>query len=62
MEPELDDDEEEEEEEEKREIGIDEEEEDCFEETCSEEDYPGVKNTGLLGRVVRTLSYLTWGN
>merc|ERR1712050_626243 len=50
MEPEIDDDEEEEEEEEeKREIGID-------------EDYPGVKNTGLLGRVVRTLSYLTWGN
>ena len=61
-----DEDDDEEEEDEKREIGIDEdydeEEEDCFEDTCSEEDYPGLKNTGLFGRVVRTLSYLTWGN
>ena len=53
---------EDEEEEEKREIGIDEEEEDCLEDTCSEEDHPGLKSTGLFGRVVRTLSYLTWGN
>ena len=62
----LDEDEEEEEEEEKREIGIDEdyvdEEEDCLEDTCSEEDHPGLRSTGLFGRVVRTLSYLTWGN
>ena len=53
---------EDEEEEEKREIGIDEEEEDCLEDICSEEDHPGLKSTGLFGRVVRTLSYLTWGN
>ena len=55
-----------EDEEEKREIGIDEdydeEEEDCLEYTCSEEDHPGLRSTGLFGRVVRTLSYLTWGN
>ena len=56
----------EEEEEEKREIGIDEdyddEEEDCLEDTCSEEDHPGLRSSGLFGRVVKTLSYLTWGN
>merc|ERR1712013_729582 len=59
LEHEDEEDEEEDEEEEKREIGIDEDydEEDCFEDTCSEEDYPGVKNTGLFGRVVKTLSY-----
>ena len=58
-------DDEDEEEEEKREVGIDDEykgEEDCFDDTCSEEDRPGLKNVGLFGRVVRTLSYLTWGH
>ena len=64
-EEEVDDEDEEEDGEEKREVGIDdedEEEEDCFDDTCSEEDRPGLKNVGLFGRVVRTLSYLTWGN
>ena len=60
----YDDDDEEEEDEEKREEGIDdeEEEEECFEDTCSEEDHPGLKNNGLFGRVVKTLSYFTLGN
>ena len=53
---------EDEEEEDKGEIGIDEEEEDCLADICSEEDHPGLKSTGLFGRVVRTLSYITWGN
>ena len=37
-------------------------EEDCYEDTCVEEAYPGVRNVGLLGKVVKTLSYLTRGN
>ena len=37
------------------------EEEDCYEDSCVEEAYPGLRNVGLLGKVVKTLSYLTQG-
>ena len=51
----------------KREIGIDEEEEEeeedeCFEETCPKDEHPGVKDAGLLRRILRTLTYLTVGH
>ena len=48
--------------EEKREEGTDDDDEDCFEDTCSEENHPALKNVGLFGRVVRTLSYITLGH
>ena len=39
-----------------------EDDEDCLDDICSEDDYPGVKNVGLLGKVAKTLSYFTPGN
>ena len=58
------DDEDDDEVEEPREIGLDEdaeEEEDCFEDSCSEEPYAGVRNVGFLGKLARTLAYFTPG-
>ena len=63
LQQELEDDEDEEEDEEEEDFQhLDEsEEDDCYEDTCVEEAYPGVRNVGLLGKVVKTLSYLTQG-
>ena len=61
LEHELEDDEDEEEEEDDFQQFEESEEEDCYEDTCVEEAYPGVRNVGLLGKVVKTLSYLTMG-
>ena len=62
LQQELEEDEDEEEEEDEDFQHLDEsEEDDCYEDTCVEEAYPGVRNVGLLGKVVKTLSYLTQG-
>ena len=38
-----------------------EDDEDCYEDTCNEDAYPGVQNVGLIGKVARTLSYFNTG-
>merc|ERR1719282_1380327 len=38
-----------------------EDDEDCYEDTCNEDAYPGVQNVGLIGKVARTLSYFNSG-
>ena len=60
LEQELEEDEDEDEEEDFQQFD-ESEEEDCYEDTCAEEAYPGLRNVGLLGKVVKTLSYLTQG-
>ena len=37
----------------------DEEDEECLEDTCSEEEYADVNNVGFLRKVAKTLSYFT---
>ena len=61
LEQELEEDEDEEEDDEDFQQIDESEEEDCYEDTCVEEAYPGIRNVGLLGKVVKTLSYLTQG-
>merc|ERR1719348_1372198 len=38
-----------------------EDDEDCYEDTCNEDAYPGVQNVGFIGKVARTLSYFNTG-
>merc|ERR1712043_47817 len=60
LEQELEEEEDEEEDEDSQQFE-ESDEEDCYEDTCVEEAYPGVRNVGLLGKVVKTLSYLAQG-